>query len=399
MYRTGSASTMGSLRKDYVARIPIDLDCSSVSSAVPITASTQLGTARILIKNSGVPSGVSVVRCRVDSDNSPSASLTENGRQPSPYLLSKQPEVTLGFDTASKWSSDSRETGSILKKPEFSSQTLTSDRSKRTPQGRRKVRFTNNVAMYRFDSDGVDSAHSSSECERFSAPPFERKTVPSNRQTTTAVVFPGNASSTKFRVIPADDYDVGGGGGQRFMGSRRVYEEKMAAYPFDGHQQVRSPKVFHGTPSGSLYLRNNFERATSLPSVQWLGSSSSSSSSSLSSLQKSGAYLRSTSYALLSDSVTHDKKLVISAKLSDAFHPNDITIKANKSGSKIRIVSNKSPSSSSSSSSSLLHSPVIQVARHQINEQIILPVHVDPYRLTARLDANGSLLIEAPCLV
>ena len=67
------------------------------------------------------------------------------------------------------------------------------------------------------------------------------------------------------------------------------------------------------------------------------------------------------------------------------FHPDDICVKANMSGNKVRVTASKIVDINSG-------------AVEPINERFTLPMDVDPYAVEARLDTRGHLTIEAPLL-
>ena len=72
--------------------------------------------------------------------------------------------------------------------------------------------------------------------------------------------------------------------------------------------------------------------------------------------------------------------LLITVCLGSPLQPSDVLVKANKSGSKLRLVS---------------HSDA-PVFLQNLNEQILLPIQIDPFKISARIDPSGNLLIEAP---
>lgn len=77
----------------------------------------------------------------------------------------------------------------------------------------------------------------------------------------------------------------------------------------------------------------------------------------------------------------HGLKLKFVVPLGSGFGPSDIVVKANMSGNRIRVVANR-PSS-----------PL-----EPFNERYPLPMDVDPYMVTARLDIKGQLIVEAPLM-
>jgi len=73
--------------------------------------------------------------------------------------------------------------------------------------------------------------------------------------------------------------------------------------------------------------------------------------------------------------------LTCSLKHTNHFNPDRLVVKANRSGTRARVVFNT------------------ETNRRQDNEpsdQLLLPYIVDPYNLTAQLQADNSLIIEAP---
>ena len=71
-------------------------------------------------------------------------------------------------------------------------------------------------------------------------------------------------------------------------------------------------------------------------------------------------------------------KLRFLVPLGLGFDPLDIVVKANMSGSRVRVVATNRNGES------------------QYNERYQLPMDVNPYQVTARLDAKGQLIVEAP---
>ena len=82
----------------------------------------------------------------------------------------------------------------------------------------------------------------------------------------------------------------------------------------------------------------------------------------------------------------HGLKLKFVVPLGLGYGPNDIVVKANMSGSRIRVVANKTTKSSS------------KVQYAGFNQRYPLPMDVDPYMVTARLDIKGQLIVEAPLM-
>ena len=75
--------------------------------------------------------------------------------------------------------------------------------------------------------------------------------------------------------------------------------------------------------------------------------------------------------------------LPVACRDIDADH---LLVKADRSGTRIRVVSEQHQSARCHRDDGM----------EQLNEQFALPVTVDPYRVTARLEDHGLLVIEAP---
>ena len=73
--------------------------------------------------------------------------------------------------------------------------------------------------------------------------------------------------------------------------------------------------------------------------------------------------------------------------LGHDYKPDDIVVKANVSGSRVRLVANKPVAYADGS-----------MRMEQLSKRFMLPMDVDPYMVTARLDIKGQLTIEAPIL-
>ncbi|ELU16381.1 hypothetical protein CAPTEDRAFT_227790 [Capitella teleta] len=82
----------------------------------------------------------------------------------------------------------------------------------------------------------------------------------------------------------------------------------------------------------------------------------------------------------------HGLKLKFSVPLGAGYGPSDIVVKANMSGNRIRVVASRSSGAGHRSSF------------EQFNERYPLPMDVDPYMVTARLDVKGQLIVEAPLM-
>lgn len=73
--------------------------------------------------------------------------------------------------------------------------------------------------------------------------------------------------------------------------------------------------------------------------------------------------------------------------LGGSYKPDDIVVKANVSGSRIRLVANRH-----------VTYPDRSMRIEQLSRRFNLPIQVDPYMVTARLDIRGNLTVEAPLL-
>lgn len=73
--------------------------------------------------------------------------------------------------------------------------------------------------------------------------------------------------------------------------------------------------------------------------------------------------------------------------LGGDYKPDDIIVKANVSGSRIRLVASRP-----------VAYPDRSVRIEQLTRRFNLPIKVDPYMVTARLDIRGNLTVEAPLL-
>jgi len=82
---------------------------------------------------------------------------------------------------------------------------------------------------------------------------------------------------------------------------------------------------------------------------------------------------------------SHGLKLKFQVPIGVGYGPNDIIVKANMSGNRIRVIANRL-------------SPTGEPLEGQFNERYPLPMDVDPYRVTARLDTKGQLIVEAPVM-
>jgi len=82
----------------------------------------------------------------------------------------------------------------------------------------------------------------------------------------------------------------------------------------------------------------------------------------------------------------YNERLVLtcSLKYKNHFNPDCLVVKANRSGTRARVVFNAETNSRQYS---------------EPRDQLLLPYIVDPYNLTAQLQTDNSLVIEAPVLL
>ena len=71
------------------------------------------------------------------------------------------------------------------------------------------------------------------------------------------------------------------------------------------------------------------------------------------------------------------------------YDPDNIVVKANMSGNRLRVVANKV---------SHHHSTTGDIVKEEYNERFQLPMQVDPYKVEARLDSRGYLTVNAPLM-
>jgi len=83
-------------------------------------------------------------------------------------------------------------------------------------------------------------------------------------------------------------------------------------------------------------------------------------------------------------------KLKFVLPLGMDYSPNDVVVKANMSGNRIRVIANKVLKQSNGSH--------VTCVTEQFNERYQVPIQVDPYKVSARLDIKGNLTVEAPLL-
>ena len=273
------------------------------------------------------------------------------GFNPSPYRQSV--DRTQSNDSGSGCSpTDSRDFyyGSILKKQNSTNGGYSTEGTPRLQRNnaRRKVVFKNSVSVYWYDSD-AESVSSPTECERFSLDSREDHGEP--------IINELYGESGRRRV-------------QR--GSTKKRQEPLSAGN-DRNFRDCTPTAPPGSPAGA------HRKQTILPQLV---------PDRRASFSATPRYVTSGHSAQLSfvqDQVTFRRKLVVAVQLSPELHPYDVLVKANKNGNKLRVVISKDASRGNGTGCSA-------------NEHIPLPVEVDPYQLSARLDRDGILHIEAPVI-
>ena len=77
-------------------------------------------------------------------------------------------------------------------------------------------------------------------------------------------------------------------------------------------------------------------------------------------------------------------KLRFVLHMGPEYNPNDLVVKANTTGSRIRVIATSAAPSRGGS--------------EEFNEKYMLPMDIDPYEIEARLDKWGNLTVEAPLL-
>lgn len=323
--------------------------------------------------------------------------------------------------------------GSILKKSENhpDGYEASYDEFISSMKSKRKVLFKNKVSVFRFDSDG-ESGQSPSECAKnqtlqyrrqrsmnlkgaFVPPqksllppppppsrsslavPFQRqKSIPTKlrpkssiRNESVYLILEGEINE-KERVPSSSN---GGSSTSSILSNYSASPQTLRQHEYES--------ILYKTPSGVFIINNSSkeqdgdslsnsvvsskssskETSEPLNSKPSKNSDNSNSSNAKSTFGNGNNFLRQPkkettfSYHVTSDS----NKLVISVKLGLTLHPNDVLVKANKNGTKLRIVAN--PDSSTSI---------------KLDEQIMLPIQLDPYKLSAKIDQTGNLMIEAP---
>lgn len=78
--------------------------------------------------------------------------------------------------------------------------------------------------------------------------------------------------------------------------------------------------------------------------------------------------------------------LQFSLPLGQGTSANDVIVKSNKNGDKIRVLNHSGPKQSTNQ------------LRREVCERFCLPVRVDAYQINARIDSSGILFVEAPIL-
>lgn len=84
----------------------------------------------------------------------------------------------------------------------------------------------------------------------------------------------------------------------------------------------------------------------------------------------------------------HRLRLKFTIALGDGVAANDVLVKANTNGNKVRLVGTRTIGTSRQGT----------IIRQEFTERYQLPMDVDPYMITARMDNNGNLYVEAPVM-
>jgi hypothetical protein len=82
-------------------------------------------------------------------------------------------------------------------------------------------------------------------------------------------------------------------------------------------------------------------------------------------------------------------RLKFTVPLGPGVAAGDALVKANVAGNKVRVMATRTLASRDSAAAPI---------RQQFASRFALPMDVDPYGITARMDANGNLFVEAPVL-
>lgn len=84
----------------------------------------------------------------------------------------------------------------------------------------------------------------------------------------------------------------------------------------------------------------------------------------------------------------HHLRLKFSLSLGDGVAANDVLVKANTAGNKVRVVGTRTVGTSRQGT----------IIRQEFTERYQLPMEVNPYMIVARMDNSGNLYVEAPVM-
>ena len=79
-------------------------------------------------------------------------------------------------------------------------------------------------------------------------------------------------------------------------------------------------------------------------------------------------------------------RLKFTIALGPGVSANDVFVKANMTGNKVRVIATRTVTSRG------------RTSRQELSERYQLPMEVDPYAISARMDGTGNLFVEAPIL-
>lgn len=242
------------------------------------------------------------------------------------------------------------------------------DGTYRSPQtDRRRVNFKNKVSIFRFGGSDGDRICNSSECEPLKDP------SPSSpdHYALPAVVSPPYSPAS---IYIDDDEDVRPDKLVARLANRspplvrRLPRRQVSGGVSNG---VPSPLALPQDPNaGPLVFRINDGSVIISGSDQQ---------------RPSGAHIGHIDYTRTADNCLQLVIRLDTRGRDIALRPNDLLVKANKTGDRLRVVT--SVEAEERRSGSL-----------RINELVKLPKRVDAYRLVARLDASGHLVVHAPML-
>ena len=320
--------------------------------------------------------------------------------------------------------------GSILKKSENHPDDYEAryDEFISSMKSKRKVLFKNKVSVFRFDSDG-ESGLSHSEGAKNQTLQYRRqrsmtskgafipplKTLPPPPPLHSSLVVPFQRQKV-FPTKLKPKSSIRNESVYLILGDEMNEKERVHSSSNGGSstssilsnysnspqpsRQHEYESILYKTPSGAFIINNSSKEqdddslsnsvgsSKSSKETSGLANSKPSKNSDNSSSNTSSTFSNSNNdllrhpkkettfgYHVTSDS----NKLVITVKLGLTLHPNDVLVKANKNGTKLRIVTN--PDSSTNI---------------KLDEQIMLPIQLNPYKLSAKIDQTGNLMIEAP---